>query len=137
MKQLYSALFSLLFFVFTSRAQNPIVTENALTGNPISEGGVPNFRDTRIAGFSTKMSLNAGETVHFKISVETGATFTLKIYRLGYYGGNGARLIVNLGTLSGVAQPAGISDPATGLLDCGNWSESASWAIPSTAVSGF
>ena len=137
MKQLYSALFSLLFFVFTSRAQNPIVTENALTGNPISEWGVPNFRDTRIAGFSTKMSLNAGETVHFKISVETGATFTLKIYRLGYYGGNGARLIVNLGTLSGVAQPAGISDPATGLLDCGNWSESASWAIPSTAVSGF
>ena len=136
MKQLYSALVILLSF-FSTQAQNPIVVENAQSGNPISEWGVPDFRDNRIAGFSTKMSLNAGETVHFKISVQTGATYTLKIYRLGYYGGNGARLIQNLGTLSGVAQPAGISDPVTGLLDCGNWSESASWNIPTTAVSGF
>ncbi len=136
MKQLYSALFLLFFFVST-RAQNPIVTENALSGNPISEWGVPNFRDTRINGFSTKMSLNAGETVRFKIDVEAGATYTLKIYRLGYYGGNGARLVQDLGTLNGVDQPEGISDPVTGLLDCDNWSESASWAIPSNAVSGF
>ena len=85
MKQLYSVLVSLLFLVYSSFAQNSIVTENALPGNPISEWGVPNFRDTRIAGFSTRMSLNSGETVRFKISVEAAATYTLKIYRLGYY----------------------------------------------------
>jgi Domain of unknown function (DUF4082)/PKD-like domain/Bacterial Ig domain len=136
MKQLYSGLVLLLLF-FSSFAQNSIVTENALPGNPISEWGVPNFRDTRIAGFSTRMSLNSGETVRFKISVEGAATYTLKIYRLGYYAGNGARLIQNLGTLNGVAQPAGISDPVTGILDCSNWSESSSWSIPSSAVSGF
>jgi len=137
MKQLYSVLVSLLLLFFSSFAQNSIVTENALPGNPISEWGVPNFRDTRIAGFSTRMSLNSGETVRFKISVEAAATYTLKIYRLGYYGGNGARLITDLGTLNGVVQPPGISDPVTGSLDCGNWSESAAWSIPSTAVSGF
>jgi hypothetical protein len=136
MKQLYALLAALVLFI-SAFAQNPIVTENALPGNPISEWGVPNFRDTRIAGFSTKMSLNAGETVRFKISVEASATYTLKIYRIGYYGGNGARLVQDLGTLNGVAQPAGISDPATGLLDCSNWSESAAWAIPASAVSGF
>ena len=136
MKQLYALLTALVLFT-SAFAQNPIVTENALTGNPISEWGVPNFRDTRIAGFSTKMSLNSGETVRFKISVEASATYTLKIYRIGYYGGNGARLVQDLGTLTGVAQPAGISDAATGLLDCSNWSESASWAIPASAVSGF
>ena len=133
-KRLLLLLFALAL-VLKSFAQNPIVTENALPGNPISEWGVPDFRDNRIAGFSTKMSLNSGETVRFKIDVQSGATYTLKIYRIGYYGGNGARLIQNLGTLSGTVQPAGISDPVTGMLDCGNWSESASWTIP--AISCF
>src|SRR5436190_2613726 len=106
MKQLYSVLVTLLLF-FSSVAQNSIVTENALAGNPVAEWGVPNFRDTRIAGFSTKMSLNSGETVHFKISVEGAATYNLKIYRIGYYGGSGARLIQDLGVRNGVAQLAG------------------------------
>jgi hypothetical protein len=136
MKQVFTLFIALFSFVVLS-AQNPIVTENALPGNPISEWGVPDFRDNRIAGFSTKMSLNSGETVRFKIDVQGGANYTLKIYRLGYYGGNGARLVADLGTLSGTVQPAGISDPVLGLLDCGNWSESASWGIPASAVSGF
>ena len=136
MKQFYSA-FILLFFFFSTNAQNPIVVENALAGNPSSEWGVQDFRDARIAGFSTKMSLNAGETVRFKIKVEATVSYTLKIYRLGYYGGNGARLIQDLGLMTSVAQPDCISDTETGLLDCGNWSESASWNIPTTAVSGF
>ena len=118
-------------------AQNPIVTENALPGNPFAEWGVPNFRDNRITGFATKMSLNAGETVRFKVNVQNGATYTMKIYRLGYYNGNGARLKHNFGTLQGAAQPAGLSDPVTGILDCSNWSVSASWNIPSNAVSGL
>src|SRR5262249_2575786 len=33
-------------------------------------------------------------------------------------------------------QPAPITDGATGLVDCGNWAESASWAVPVDAVSG-
>ena len=135
-QRLLPVLFAVAF-VLDSFAQNPIVTENALPGNPISEWGVPNFRDNRIAGFSTKMSLNSGETVRFKINVQRGATYTLRIYRIGYYGGNGARLIQNVGGLRGTAQPACITDPVTGMTDCSNWSESASWNIPSTAVSGF
>src|SRR6267143_7068312 len=30
-----------------------------------------------------------------------------------------------------------LSDSATGLIDCGNWSPSASWTVPSTATSGI
>ena len=52
------------------------------------------------------MSLNRGETVRFKINVQSGVTYTLRIYRIGYYGGNGARLIANLGTLTGTVQPS-------------------------------
>src|SRR5688572_31445914 len=97
-------IFCVFVFSFISFSQNPIVTENALPGNPSSEWSVPDFRDNRIAGFATKMSLNRGQTVRFKINVQSGATYTLRIYRLGYYGGNGARLMANLGTLTGTIQ---------------------------------
>jgi len=124
----------------SSFSQNAIVTENLLPGNPISEWGVnssADFRNTNINGFATDISVNKGSTVHFKIDGQAGVPYTLKIYRLGYYGGMGASLKADLGTLPGIKQPAGIADPATGLLDCSNWSESASWQVPSNAVSGF
>lgn len=141
MKKIFTLTLTLCIFLL-STAQvvltgNPIVLENDLPGTPISEWGVPDFRDNRIAGFATKMSLNSGETVRFKINVQGGANYTLKIYRIGYYDGDGASLKHDFGTLSGIAQPSGISDPVLGSYDCGNWSESASWDIPSNAVSGL
>ncbi len=33
-------------------------------------------------------------------------------------------------------QPACLTDPTTELTDCGNWAVSASWTVPTTAVSG-
>jgi hypothetical protein len=132
-------LFSLFAFN-SSFAQNAIVTENAQAGNPISEWGVgssADFRNVNLNGYATDISVNKGSTVHFKIDCTNGVAYTIKIYRLGYYGGNGARLKADLGTFTGVKQPAGNFDQTTGLLDCGNWSETASWAVPSTAVSGF
>src|SRR5450432_3175945 len=136
--------FSLFFFTVlafnSSFAQNAIVTENALAGNPISEWGVSSsadFRNTNLNGYATDISVNKGSTVHFKIDGLAGVSYTIKIYRLGYYSGMGARLKADLGSFPGIKQPAGVSDPTTGLLDCSNWTESASWAVPSTAISGF
>ena len=105
MKHIFIHVICLCSFLF-SIAQNPIVVENQLTGSPISEWGVPDFRDNRIAGFSTNHSLNSGETVRFKIDVQGGSNYTIKIYRIGYYGGNGARLMADFGTISGAIQPS-------------------------------
>ena len=33
-------------------------------------------------------------------------------------------------------QPSCLTVQATGLIDCGNWGVSATWTVPSTAVSG-
>ena len=104
-KLMFTCLYLIVSSLF-SLAQNPIATENALPGNPESEWTVPDFRDIRIAGFANKMSLNAGTTVRFKINVQGAASYSIKIYRIGYYGGNGARLMQNLGTFPGVVQPA-------------------------------
>lgn len=117
-------------------SQNPIVTENALPGNPKTEWDVSGSGDPNIQGFATDMSVNKGQTVRFKIDVNGGGTYTIRIYRLGYYQGNGARLITNLGTFTAVNQPEPVTNTSTGWIDCGNWSESASWAVPASAVSG-
>jgi hypothetical protein len=56
---------------------------------------------------------------------------------LGYYQGNGARQIADLGTaFTGITQNACSFNNTTGLTDCGNWTTSASWTVPATAVSG-
>src|SRR5690606_8979496 len=129
-----------LFFYFglsDLSAQNPIVIENSQLGNPASEWQVTGAGDLSIQGFATDISYNVGETARFKIKTNA-EDYSIGIYRIGYYQGNGARL-VGMGTISATlpqAQPSCLTDSSTGLVDCGNWSESAYWDIPSDAVSG-
>ena len=59
---------------------------------------------------------------------------------MGYYGGDGARKVATVTPSASLpqTQPACLDDPTTtGLTDCGNWAESASWAVPADAVSGI
>ncbi len=126
-------LFSINPFLF---AQNPIVTENALPGNPASEWDISGAGDLSIQGFATAMGVNKGNTINFKVTAPADVPYTINIYRIGYYQGNGARLIINLGTFTGISQPPCIYDNTTGLVDCGNWTAQAVWNVPSTAVSG-
>ena len=119
-------------------AQNAIAVENALPGNPPSQWDISGAGDASIQGFATDISVNRGETVRFKI--DTPATnYRLDIYRLGYYGGNGARLVATVQPSAALPQnqPACLSDPTTGLVDCGNWAVSASWTVPANATSGI
>ncbi|HET6995351.1 MAG TPA: N,N-dimethylformamidase beta subunit family domain-containing protein, partial [Chitinophagaceae bacterium] len=131
----------LLFMLVASGllyAQNPIVIENNLTGNPSSEWDIAGAGDLSIQGFATDISVNKGQTVHFKINTDAAA-YTIDIYRLGYYNGMGARK-VGTGTITATlpqTQPNPLTDLETGLVDCGNWAESASWSVPSNAVSGI
>jgi hypothetical protein len=134
-----------LFAFHCSYTQNAIVTENSNAGVPASTWDLKNnldgtFGDNSILGFASDISVNKGSTINFKITITTGTDrqFGIQIYRIGYYQGNGARLIANLGTsFTGITQNACNYDPATGLTDCGNWTQSASWTVPSTAVSGL
>ncbi|MBL7738685.1 MAG: DUF4082 domain-containing protein, partial [Chitinophagaceae bacterium] len=131
------ALFFAVALSCISFAQNPIVTENALAGNPKSEWDISDAGDLSIQGFATDISVNKGQTVQFKISAGAGTAYTIRIYRLGYYQGNGARLVANLGSFTGTSQPSPTTNTSLGLVDCNNWAVSASWAVPATAVSGL
>src|SRR6266550_6307890 len=107
---------------------NAIVAENCQTGNPASEWDVSGSGAASIQGFATDISVNRGQTISFK--VDTPATsYRLDIYRMGYYGGLGARKVATI--LPSVSlpqtQPDCLENTATGLVDCGNWIVSASW----------
>ncbi len=117
---------------------NQIVAENCLPGNLPTEWDVSGAGDQSIQGFATNISVNRGQTVNFKIN--TNAThYRLDIYRLGYYGGDGARKITTVQPSAALpqTQPACLSQATTGLIDCGNWALSASWAVPANATSGI
>ncbi len=119
-------------------AANPIVCENALPGDPAKNWQVEGVGDPSIQGFATSMSVNVGETESFKIKTEASA-YHIEILRLGYYGGNGARVVAANVTPSAELpqiQPECLHEVSTGLIDCGNWGVSAQWTVPSNAVSG-
>jgi hypothetical protein len=127
-------------FATCTAPKNPIEAENCLAGTPPSQWYINGAGSSNIVGFTTDISVNVGQTVTFKISTNA-LSWRIDIYRLGYYQGNGARFIASVSPLTSVSlpqiQPACLSDSSTGLVDCGNWLPSATWAVPSTATSGI
>ncbi|MGO4482955.1 DUF4082 domain-containing protein [Rhizobium pisi] len=121
----------------TAATPNKIALENMKQGNPISEWGLTGDGNGTIQGFATEISTNIGQTVDFKIATDS-THYRIDIYRMGYYGGAGARKVdsIEKSLTTAQIQPHPIVDMSLGLIDCGNWSVSASWQIPADAVSG-
>ena len=116
---------------------NRIVIENQKAGTDKAIWDAPT--SSQIEGFATDISVDQGETVSFKINIDTpigvDVPYHVEIYRLGYYGGDGATLVTTLAGLTGSAQPAPVTD-GRGVVDAGNWAISASWTPPVDATSG-
>ena len=71
---------------------NPIACENSKPGNPSSQWDISGAGSASIQGFATDISVNRGQTIGFKVDT-TATAFRIDIYRMGYYAGDGARLI--------------------------------------------
>ena len=100
---------SVLVFLVTATCvvaqTNPIVAENLKPGNSPDEWDIDGAGDTTIQGFATDISVNKGDTIHFK--VKTNATnYRLDIYRLGYYQGLGARLVATVIPSASLPKPS-------------------------------
>eukprot|EP01126_Amoeba_proteus_P049299 TRINITY_DN5757_c0_g2_i8.p1 TRINITY_DN5757_c0_g2~~TRINITY_DN5757_c0_g2_i8.p1 ORF type:complete len:727 (-),score=130.86 TRINITY_DN5757_c0_g2_i8:261-2324(-) len=121
-----------------STQSSRIVQENCLPGNPSIEWDINDDGDPTIQGFTHAFSLNAGSTVHFKVNTSS-TNYRIDIYRMGYYGGHGARKVttVNPSVELPQIQPTCFFDSASTFFDCGNWMISASWDIPVHSVSGI
>jgi hypothetical protein len=92
------------------------------------------FRSSDIEGYCSHQSIKAGETLNIMVSTSEPVPFRIEIFRTGYYGGAGARLMHTLGPLPGVPQPV----PQRGeknLHEC-RWEPSVSIVIPDDWPSG-
>jgi len=114
---------------------NPVVNENQCkTG---STGWEVNEYSKNLGGFTTKSSVDLGESVVLKIGrngpVSPTRTVNIQVYRMGYYQGTGGRLVHSA---SNVAINNDFTckamDGTTGLVDCGNWA--ATYTIPGSAL---
>ena len=118
---------------------NPIVCENSKEGDDPEDWQIDGIGDESIQGFATAISVNPGETEQFKIKTNA-SKYNIRILRLGYYKGDGARVIEPRFKPSASLpqkQPPCLTYESTGLVDCGNWAVSASWKVPANAVSGL
>lgn len=92
------------------------------------------FRSPLIEGFCSRQSVKAGEVLDIFVSTRPVARFKIEIFRTGWYGGRGARLMKHLGEFQGHEQPV----PPVGehrLREC-TWEKTVSLTIPEDWVSG-
>ncbi len=115
---------------------NEIVAENCLPGD--TGWDVNLAGDADLQGFATEMSVNRGESISFKVDTPA-SDYRLDIYRMGWYGGTGARKVATIQptALLPQTQPPCVTESSTGLVDCGNWGVSASSTVPAAATSGI
>jgi hypothetical protein len=81
-----------------------------------------------IEGYCSKQSVSAGESIDIMVSTDPAQKFSIEIFRTGYYGGRGARLMTTLGPFNGTAQPI----PEVGekrIREC-KWEPSTTLTIP-------
>jgi hypothetical protein len=122
-----------------ARQPELIRTENARPGHDFQltrmmPDGRASHRSSLIEGYCSRQSVKAGETLEFFVSTKPAAKFTLEIFRMGYYGGSGARLMTELGPFDGIEQAV----PEMGekrLREC-RWKASTSLVIPADWPSG-
>jgi hypothetical protein len=120
---------------------NPVVIENQRTGTDTWQLGRPGFRISddatgQVKGYASSTSVNKGESISFHVSVNPAQSFTADFYRMGWYGGLGARLMTAVGPLPGATQRTCTPDRTTGVVDCA-WSATLSYTIPTTWTSGI
>ncbi len=120
---------------------NPIVEENQRPGTlewlPPAERSRPGFarRETGIEGFASVSSARAGERIEIRVASASGQRFRADLFRSGWYGGLGARLVAQFGSYQATRETPGIC-PRSGAPVC-NWPVAFSFAIEPDWLSGF
>ena len=91
-------------------------------------------RRPQVEGFCSKASYSAGDTLNIFISTDPAISYTIDIYRMGYYGGKGGRLMKAIALQQGKPQPVPVAGK-NNLVEC-KWDTAYSMVIPQDWMSG-
>ncbi len=118
----------------TPAALNPIQIENNKPGDPSwGDFNLPTSV-AQLSGYGSRISLNHGQSIDFYVTT-TASNVAINIYRMGWYGGAGARLMQSMGTFPGVNQPQAQPDPTYGMVT-ENWSKTTTLTVPASWTTG-
>ncbi|HEY2795496.1 MAG TPA: N,N-dimethylformamidase beta subunit family domain-containing protein, partial [Micromonosporaceae bacterium] len=122
-------------------ARNPIVRENRLVGSAtwrVGRAGTrPNDEVTpQIQGYASATTAVAGSGIDFHVAVGGDEEFTISIYRIGNYGGTGARHLLDSPLLPGWPPESVRFDERTGRAEC-DWAPSWRLDVPADWPSGL
>ncbi|MBH8566529.1 hypothetical protein I8748_30990 [Nostoc sp. CENA67] len=136
---LLSVSFSLFFLqpyalavelAMSQNKNNPIIIENRKIGT--TDWQLTNPATKReIEGYASLTSVNRGEEIKLFVNTKE-PSYTIEVFRMGWYNGAGGRLIIPAIQRVGVKQPNPIEDQATGLIEC-NWKEPYVLKIPNNS----
>jgi hypothetical protein len=118
-----------------AQGSNPIVDENNQPGSTnwfITNSG--NDTQKQIKGYASATSVNIGGSIDFQVSVNPAQSFTMEIYRIGWYNGAGGRLMQTIGPLEGSTQPVPGPDEL-GMVAC-DWPVTYTLTAPATWTPG-
>lgn len=119
------------WYVETDPAHTPKEGAPRILPRTAPGGGPRSADDVRrqIKGFTSTGAVAPGEAVDFHITVDPPQEFSVDIYRIGHYGGDGAAKITTSPRLSGIVQPAPLTADRT--VSCHHWWLSWRLQIPS------
>jgi hypothetical protein len=114
--------------------ENAIALENARPGTA-SWWLTSAATNREIEGYASLTSVDrGGMQIDFFVSTQIAEEFTYEIFRMGWYGGAGARLHLGPVTLQGFTQPVPPRHPHFGTFDC-DWQ--ASFRLPGSTTSSW
>jgi hypothetical protein len=94
---------------------NPVARENAQQGTTGWQIPDDLAATSQVQAYASATSVAPGQSITFYVSTQNaGTTYRMDIYRMGWYGGLGGRLIASKTGLAGLAQ--GYYDENTGIL---------------------
>lgn len=106
---------------------NPIILENQKAGTTDWQLTNPATKQ-EIEGYASLTSVNRGGKISLFVNTQA-PSYTIEIFRMGWYGGLGGRRMTEAIQRSGVKQPPPYEDEDSGLVEC-NWLDPYVLTIP-------
>jgi hypothetical protein len=124
----------------TAGAPASIAAENRAPGTrswrlPGAASSIGGAAHGAVAGYVAAQAIERGATQRVYVSAPGARFVRVDVYRMGWYGGDGGRLVLRSAELPLVHQRPCAHSDQTGLTECA-WQPTLSFAIPNALVSG-
>jgi hypothetical protein len=122
----------------SGRQLNPVVMENVLPGT--AGWRLPRAPGRAIEGYTSEVSALPGQMVQVHVSTLPAASYRVEVFRVGWYGGLGGRLVACVPDCQmseqGSPQPVPASNSSNGFLDAG-WPVTDTFRVGPDWISGY